>query len=307
MFYSTSGSIGEAHLSCEHVAINRPSGQKAAWQRAPRPIGFAPKMEEVMYKPFDLSEKVVLVTGGNGGIGMGMASALAQAGATLAIWGTNEAKNAAAIDRLKADGARDAKAWRVDVSDEKAVDVAMANVISQFGRVDSVFANSGIGRASGPFEDMSTEDYRAILAVNLDGAFFTLRAAGKHMVDRAKAGDPGGSLVGVASLAAIEGAARNQHYSASKAGLTAIMRGIAVEYGRYKIRGNSILPGWISTDMTQGAQDNQVFTDKVISRVPARRWGEIEDFGGVAVYLASDASAFHSGDTFVIDGGYAIF
>lgn len=260
-----------------------------------------------MYKPFDLSEKVVLVTGGNGGIGMGMASALAQAGATLAIWGTNEAKNAAAIDRLKGDGARDAKAWRVDVSDEKAVDAAMADVVSQFGRVDSVFANSGIGRASGPFEDMSTEDYRAILAVNLDGAFFTLRAAGKHMVDRAKAGDPGGSLVGVASLAAIEGAARNQHYSASKAGLTAIMRGIAVEYGRYKIRGNSILPGWISTDMTQGAQDNQVFTDKVISRVPARRWGEIEDFGGVAVYLASDASAFHSGDTFVIDGGYAIF
>ncbi len=260
-----------------------------------------------MYTPFDLTGKVVLVTGGNGGIGLGMASAMAQAGASLAVWGTNKGKNDAAIEALKADGAGDAKAWQVDVSDEKAVEAAMADTISHFGRVDSVFANSGIGRISGPFEEMSTDDYRAILAVNLDGAFFTLRAAGRHMVERAKAGDPGGSLVGIASLAAVEGAARNQHYSASKAGLAAIMRGIAVEYGRYQIRGNSILPGWIATDMTEGAQGNDIFTNKVISRVPARRWGTIEDFGGVAVYLASDASSFHSGDTFIIDGGYAIF
>lgn len=260
-----------------------------------------------MYTPFDLRGKTVLVTGGNGGIGLGMASAMAQAGANLAVWGTNADKNAAAIEQLKADGAGDASAWQVDVSDEKAVDAAMDDTIKHFGRIDSVFANSGIGRISGPFENMSTDDYRAILAVNLDGAFFTLRAASRHMVERAKSGDAGGSLVGVASLAAVEGAARNQHYSASKAGLAAIIRGIAVEYGRYNIRANSILPGWIATDMTEGAQGNDVFNDKVISRVPARRWGKIEDFGGVAVYLASDASAFHSGDTFVIDGGYAIF
>jgi len=110
-----------------------------------------------------------------------------------------------------------------------------------------------------------------------------------------------------ASLAAIEGAARNEAYAATKGGVISMMRAIAVEHARYGVRANAILPGWIATDMTKGAQGNQVFTDRVISRVPARRWGEPSDFGGVAVYLASDASKYHSGDSFVIDGGYAIF
>ena len=128
-----------------------------------------------------------------------------------------------------------------------------------------------------------------------------------HITERAKAGDPGGSLVGVASLAAIEGAARNQAYAATKGGLISMLKAIAVETARYGIRANAILPGWIATDMTENAQNTEVFQTKVISRVPARRWGEPKDFGGVAVYLASDASSYHSGDTFLIDGGYAIF
>jgi NAD(P)-dependent dehydrogenase (short-subunit alcohol dehydrogenase family) len=258
------------------------------------------------YKPFDLSGKVALVTGGNRGIGLGMTQAMAQAGADIAIWGTNDANNEKAVAQLSAEGVK-AKSWNVNVADEDAVNEAMAATLAEMGRVDSVFANAGIGKLSGAFTEMSTQDYRDVLAVNLDGVFFTLRAAAAHMVERAKNGDPGGSLVGIASLAAIEGAARNQHYAATKGAVISMMKSIAVEFGRYGVRANSILPGWIATDMTAGAQGSEVFESKVISRVPARRWGEPEDFGGVAVYLTSNASAYHSGDLFVIDGAYSIF
>jgi NAD(P)-dependent dehydrogenase (short-subunit alcohol dehydrogenase family) len=114
-------------------------------------------------------------------------------------------------------------------------------------------------------------------------------------------------LIGLASLAALEGAARNEAYAATKGAVISMIKSIAVEHARFGIRANAILPGWIATDMTQGAQQSAAFAEKVIPRIPARRWGEPKDFGGVAVYLASDASAYHSGDLFVIDGGYAIF
>lgn len=258
------------------------------------------------YKPFDLTGKVALVTGGNRGIGLGMAEALAQSGAGLVIWGTNEAKNAEAEATLRAYGT---PLWvqRVDVSDEAAVEAATTEAIAQMGRIDSVFANAGIGLRAGPFPEMDTEAYRKVLAVNQDGVFFTLRAASRHMIERANAGDPGGSLVGVASLAAIEGAARNQHYASTKGAVVSMIRGCAVELARYGVRANAILPGWIATDMTEASQGSDVFEEKVIKRVPIRRWGEPADFGGVAVYLASDASAYHSGDTLIVDGGYAVF
>jgi NAD(P)-dependent dehydrogenase (short-subunit alcohol dehydrogenase family) len=258
------------------------------------------------YAPFNLSGTVALVTGGNRGIGYGMADAMAQAGADIAIWGTNEAKNAEAIAGISAHGVR-AKAWRVDVANEGEVIQAMAETVSAMGWIDSVFANAGIGALSPSFAEMSTEVYRKILSVNLDGVFFTLREACKHMVARAKAGDPGGSLVGVASLAAIEGAARNEAYAATKGAVISMMKSIAVEHARYGVRANAILPGWIATDMTAGAQGSPAFAEKVLPRVPMRRRGEPKDFGGVAVYLASQASAYHSGDLFVIDGDYAIF
>jgi len=258
------------------------------------------------YAPFDLSGKTVLVTGGNGGIGLGMAEACAQAGADIAIWGTNADKNAAAVEKLSAHGGK-AKAFKVNVANEQEVIDGVAATLGDFGRIDSCFANAGIGGGASSFLDMSTEQYRKVLSVNLDGVFFTLRETAKHMVDRAKNGDAGGSLVGVASLAAIEGAARNQHYAATKGAVLSMIRGVAVEFARYGIRANSILPGWIATDMTSMAQAAPAFTEKVIPRVPMRRWGEPEDFGGMAVYLASDASKFHTGDMFVIDGGYAIF
>jgi NAD(P)-dependent dehydrogenase (short-subunit alcohol dehydrogenase family) len=258
------------------------------------------------YQPFNLSGKVALVTGGNRGIGLGMAKAMAQAGADIAIWGTNAENNEKAAAELSAEGVK-AKSWNVNVADEAAVNEAMAATIAEMGRIDSVFANAGIGKLSHGFTEMTTEDYREVLAVNQDGVFFTLRAAAAHMVERAKNGDPGGSLVGVASLAATEGAARNQHYAATKGAVISMMKSIAVEFARYGVRANSILPGWIDTDMTAGAQGNERFQQMVMSRVPARRWGNPDDFGGVAVYLTSNASAYHSGDLFVIDGAYSIF
>ena len=258
------------------------------------------------YAPFDLKGKVALVTGGNGGIGFGMVEALAQAGADVVIWGSNPAKNADAEAKLKSTGVK-VLAQVVNVADEAAVVAGMAEAVETMGRVDTVIANAGIGGGARSFAEFPTETYRRVLSVNLDGVFFTFREACKHIVARAGAGDPGGSLVAISSLSAIDGAARNEAYAATKGAVISMVRAIAVEHARYGVRANAILPGWIATDMTQGAQDNQTFTDKVISRVPSRRWGEPSDFGGVAVYLASDASRYHSGDSFVIDGGYAIF
>jgi NAD(P)-dependent dehydrogenase (short-subunit alcohol dehydrogenase family) len=257
----------------------------------------------VPYGGFDLCGKAALVTGGNSGIGFGMAEALAAAGADVCIWGTNEAKNAAAADRLRAHGGR-VLALICDVGDERAVDRGFAEMLDAFGRVDVCFANAGVtGRQDAGIVDMTTEEWRRVTRVNLDGAFFTLRAAGRHMVAR----PGGGSLVVTSSLAAISGAARNEHYAATKGGVIALMRGLAVELARYGVRANAILPGWIETAMTEPAFGRSRFVEKVSPRIPIRRWGRPEDFGGIAVYLASDASAYHTGDTFVIDGGYSIF
>ena len=256
-----------------------------------------------MYKPFDLTGKVALVTGGNSGIGLGMARALAQAGADVAIWGTNAKKNAAAKSELAA-GGRKVVALECDVSDEKAVAAAFAETLSKLGRVDGCFANAGVsGRGTASFLEMSSEEWRRVLKVNLDGAFFTFRAAARHMVARGG----GGVLVGTASLAAIEGAPRSEHYAATKGGMISMIRALAVEFARHGVRANAILPGWIETDMTANAIGNEKFASNVLPRIPARRWGTGDDFGGIAVYLMSSASAYHTGDTFLIDGGYALF
>ena len=255
---------------------------------------------------FDLSEKVSLITGGNGGIGLGMAEGLAECGSNIAIWGRNKVKNQEATDLLLKYGKK-VLSYEVDVSNENEVIDGVKKVLSDFGRIDCAFANAGINIFGGSFEEMNTEAYRKVLAVNLDGVFFTLRETIKHMVERSKNGDAGGSVVGVASLAGIEGAAKTQPYSSSKGGVISMIKGIAVEHARYGIRANTILPGWIATEMTSINQSNHKFTDKVISRVPMRRWGEPRDFSGIAAYLASDASAYHYGDMFIIDGAYAIF
>ena len=259
-----------------------------------------------MYKAFDLTGKVALVTGGNGGIGFGMAEALAAAGAHIVIWGTREEKNEAAVEKLRTHGRR-VLAQKVNVGNESEVIDGFGASLKEMGRIDCVIANAGVGGGAPSFSQMTIDTWRRVHAVNEEGVFFTLREAAKHMVDRAGKDDPGGSLVGVASLAGIEGAARNEAYSATKGAVLAMMRSIAVEHARFGVRANSIAPGWIATDMTAGAQGNKTFQEKVIVRVPMRRWGTPEDFGGIAVYLASDASKYHTGDTFVIDGGYLVF
>ena len=255
------------------------------------------------YKAFDLTGKVALITGGNSGIGLGIAEAVAEAGADVAIWGTNPAKNAAAKAQLAKSG-RKIVALQCDVGDEKAVDAAFAEPVAKLGRVDGCFANAGVsGRGNASFTAMTSEEWHRVLKVNLDGAFYTFRAAARHMVERGG----GGALVGTASLAAIEGAARSEHYAATKGGMISMVRGLAVELARHGIRANSILPGWIETDMTANAVANEKFRNNVMPRIPVRRWGTGADFGGIAVYLMSSASSYHTGDTFLIDGGYALF
>ncbi len=256
------------------------------------------------YRPFDLTGKGVVVTGGNGGIGYGMAEALVQAGASVVIWGTNRTKTEEAAQRLGAQAAGKVEALICDVGDSAAVDAAMARSVSVLGgRLDGCIANAGVIGKAPSFAEMADDEWRRVMAINLDGAFFTLRAATRAMI----AAGNGGSLIGIASTAAIEGAARNEQYGASKGGLISMIKGLAVELARHRIRANSILPGWIVTDMTTAATSNDKFAGAVMPRIPARRWGEAADFGGIAVYLTSDASAYHTGDSFVIDGGYTIF
>jgi NAD(P)-dependent dehydrogenase (short-subunit alcohol dehydrogenase family) len=251
---------------------------------------------------FDLTGRVALVTGGNGGIGLGMADGLAAHGADVAIWGTNEEKNEAAAQHLARHG-RKVLALRCDVGDQEQVEEAFAATVAGLGKVDSCFANAGVGGQAPSFLEMTAEEWRRVLRVNLDGAFFTLQAAVRHMVERGE----GGSVVVMTSASASQGQQKGEHYGASKAGVVALVRAIAVEHARHGIRGNAILPGWVETDMTAPALGWDKFVANVMPRVPLRRWGRPDDFAGAAVYLASDASKWHTGDTIVVDGGYLIF
>jgi NAD(P)-dependent dehydrogenase (short-subunit alcohol dehydrogenase family) len=258
------------------------------------------------FAPFDLTGKVAVVTGGNGGIGLGMAEGLAQAGAEVSVWGTNAGKNAAAVERLSAYGTR-ITAQHCNVADEAEVAACFAATLEAHGRVDGCFANAGIGGRGTAFDEMTDEEWQRILSVNLDGVFYTFKHAARHMRERAEAGDSGGRLIGTASLAALSGQARGEHYAATKGGLVAMIKALAVEYARYGVTAHTILPGWIETAMTEGAFGNPKFVDNVLKRIPMRRWGRPEDFAAIAVYIMSDASAYHTAETFLIDGGYLVF
>ncbi|MBI4765352.1 MAG: SDR family oxidoreductase [Deltaproteobacteria bacterium] len=250
---------------------------------------------------FDLSGKVALITGGNGGIGLGMAEALAEAGSDRCIWGRNEKKNEAAEKKLKSYGHR-VLVLKCDVSDEKQVEKCFSETVKILGKVTTCFANAGIG-GDIPFQEMTIEEWRRIFSVNMEGVFFTFRAAIRHMIENKIKG----SLVATSSSSAISGAPRSAHYASSKGGLLSLIRTLAVGYARYGIRDNAIIPGWIETDMTAEIFANEKFKDTVLRRIPQRRWGVPADFGPAAVYFASDASAYHSGDEFIIDGAYFRF
>jgi len=259
------------------------------------------------FTAFDLTGKTALITGGNRGIGFGVAQGLAQAGARVVIWGTDPARTRAAGEELQAIGPA-ILTQLVDVSDEARVSRGVDEAVEWAGgRIDTFVANAVAGPTTGAVAEFPEEDYRKILAVNLDGFYWTVKHACRHVAARAKAGAPGASLIGIGSLAGSQGAARNSVYAASKGAVPAVMNSIATEYARHGVRANTIVPGWIATDRTAERRADPAYVERVLPRIPARRWGEPADFAGIAVYLASDAAAYHTGDTIVIDGGYQVF
>ena len=256
---------------------------------------------------FDLTGHVSLITGGNSGIGLGFAKGLVQCGATVAICGTNAEKNAAAVSELVGLGGV-ATAHVCDVGDEAAVIAFFGAAIERYGRIDSVFANAGVNGRARSFVEMSTEEWHRVMRVNLDGAFFTCRQAARHMKSRFETGDTsGGSIVLTTSGSAYYGQARGQNYASSKGALISLMKAIAVEHARHGVRCNAVLPGWTETELTAAPFSWDKFVAAAMPRVPARRWGTGHDFSGIAAYLASPASAYHTGDVITIDGGYHSF
>jgi NAD(P)-dependent dehydrogenase (short-subunit alcohol dehydrogenase family) len=263
---------------------------------------------------FDCTGKVTLVTGGNGGIGLGFARGIAKMGGDIAIWARNAEKNAEAKADLLAAGAGRVETYAVDVSSEQNIVEGYEQLIADFGRLDCVFANSGRASKSRSVLTLDAAEWHDLLAVNLHGAFFTLREAAKLMVKRAEAGEPGGSLVYCGSLSMFHGIAGINNYAASKGGMGAVVRGMAAELGKYNIRANSIAPGYIKT----GIGTDQAMSEEMTARMaavdahfsaktPIHRPGQPEDFEGIGAYLCSDASKYHSGDTIVIDGGSLIY
>ena len=220
----------------------------------------------------------------------------------MCLWGRRAEPVEKAAAELAGLGRR-TLALSVDVSDEGAVEAAMARTVETFGRVAPCIAHAGVGGGGTPFLETSLEEFRRVQRTNVEGAFLTLREAAKPMVAQ---GD-GGSLVGIASLAAIHGQPRGQSYAASKGGLISMIKAIAIELARHDIRANAVLPGWTMTPMAEPVLTWDRFREKVLPRMPVGRWGLPDDFGAVAVYLASPASAFHTADTLLLDGGYSAF
>ena len=252
---------------------------------------------------FDLSGQVALVTGGNGGIGLGMAEGLVLAGAAVAICGRSTEKLDAAVEhlhRLRPDA--QVEAYRCDVSVESDVADVVGFTVDRFGRLDSCVANAGISGHVGVL-DLTLEEWRRVMAVNLDGVFLTLREAARQMVDQ---GD-GGALVAVSSTSSEHGAPLQAHYATSKAGVLALVRSMAVGLARHRIRANSLVPGWTLTELTAAGYEYDRFRDATIARTPARRWGRPEDFRTVAAFLCDRRNVFHTGDEVTLDGGYTVF
>jgi NAD(P)-dependent dehydrogenase (short-subunit alcohol dehydrogenase family) len=256
--------------------------------------------------PFDLTGKVALVTGGNNGLGLGFATGIAQAGGDVVVWGRRADANAAAVEALREHGVR-ILARQVDVSDEEQVVRGMREAVDELGRLDCVVANAGINIRPPSFLDLSSDIWHRLLATNLHGAYYTLREAVRHMVERAEAGDPGGSLVVNGSLTVVAGVPTIQHYAAAKGALASVVRCIAVEYGRQGIRANMILPGRIATDLGgRKTPEERRAVEEAMRDNPIPHVGTPEDCAGIVVYLMSDASRYHTGDLITVDGGQSI-
>ena len=257
---------------------------------------------------FDLAGKVALITGGNSGIGLGFARGIARQGGAVEIWGRDEARNAAAKAELEAFGGK-VSARTVDVSARAAIVAGYEALIAEHGRIDCVFANAGrpSRNMTGSSLELDEAEWHDLLATSLHGAFFTLQEGARLMVKRAEGGEPGGSLVFCGSLSMFHGVGGIANYAASKGAGGAIIRTLAAELGKHGIRANVIAPGFIMTGMMQGMGEDHPIVQHFAAKTPVSRAGTPADFEGIAAYLASDASAFHTGDTIVIDGGSLIY
>jgi len=249
----------------------------------------------------DLSGRVAAVTGGHRGIGRGMARGLAKARAAVAACGRWDDHNQAAVDQLQSLGA-EALAVSCDVSSEEQVENALQATLERFGRIDALFANAGIGR-SATFPELSTRSWEQMMSVNATGTMLAVRAATARMIEQGE----GGSIVVTSSVAAHFGIPYLPHYAASKAAQLGLVKTLAVSLAPHRIRVNAVSPGWIATEMTGLQQQHDDFNRYIKNRVPLGRWGTIEEFEGIAVYLASDASAFTTGAEIRIDGGFSVY
>jgi 2-deoxy-D-gluconate 3-dehydrogenase len=253
-----------------------------------------------MRSPFDLTGRVALVTGGNGGIGLGIAKGLAQAGANVAIAGRNTAKNSAAVTELEALGVQ-AIAVQADVADEGSVDRMINSVSDRFGRIDILVANAGINVRKQP-EDYSLAEWHQIINANLTSLFLCANAV---LPEFRKAG--GGKIITIGSMSSIFGGAIIGPYAASKGAVVQFTKSLAVSWATHNVQANCILPGFIDTDLTRGGrQSAPAMFAKVVERTPAGRWGQPEDLAGLAVFLASPASNFITGTAIPADGGYSV-
>jgi 2-deoxy-D-gluconate 3-dehydrogenase len=251
-------------------------------------------------KRFDLSGKVAIVTGGNGGIGLGMARGLAQAGAAVAIAARNAAKSAQAVKELEALGGR-ALAVQVDVADEASVHAMVRTVAEKLGRLDILVNNAGTNIRKPP-QDLSAADWHAVMDTNLTSAFLCCKAAYPEMK---KAG--AGKILNNGSMMSIFGGSLQSAYAASKGGMVQLTKSLAVAWAKDNIQVNCFLPGWVDTELTQGARKAiPGLNEKVLARCPAGRWGSGEDFAGIAVFLAGPASDFITGTAIPVDGGYSV-
>jgi 2-deoxy-D-gluconate 3-dehydrogenase len=248
---------------------------------------------------FDLDGRVAIVTGGNGGIGLGMALGLARAGAALVVVGRNAGKNAAAVNALEAEGAK-AMAVEADVTQQPACLALVKAAQQRFGRVDILINNAGINIRKQP-QDYTPEEWKAVLDTNLSSAFLCSQAVYPAMLNAG-----GGKIVNIGSMLSIFGAAFAGPYGASKGGMVQLTKSLACAWARDNIQVNAVLPGWIDTDLTRAARKEvSGLHERVLARTPAGRWGDPADFAGIAVFLASSASDFVSGAAITVDGGYS--
>ena len=249
---------------------------------------------------WDLSGKVALVTGGNGGIGLAMATALADAGAMIAIVGRDDAKNATALETLQRPGVQAPLALAGDMTDEASVAETMDLVAEAFGGVDIVINNVGTNDRKLP-QDYSLDEWNRLIAANLTSAFLVSKAAYPRMVERG-----GGKIVNIGSMMSIFGSAMTAPYAASKGGIVQMTKSLATAWAADNIQVNAILPGWIDTDLTVRAREQVAgLNDRVLSRTPAGRWGRPEDIGGAALFLCAPAADFVTGASLPVDGGFS--